>query len=178
MRPGERQRPELLLCAKYTSFRFLLRVGRCIARAGPGICPAAGTFSHHKLQTVAHADGKHIQWCAGKRRKKTASDGGRRPHLRRVSLIVCVRRGIVQVRCQRIALRYIFHRHKSEISCTGAETKTTRVRRPMILVRNDEGRRGQSRDMKRMERETGIEPATSSLGSWRSTAELLPLDGF
>ena len=25
-----------------------------------------------------------------------------------------------------------------------------------------------------MERETGIEPATSSLGSWRSTAELLP----
>ena len=27
----------------------------------------------------------------------------------------------------------------------------------------------------RMERETGIEPATSSLGSWRSTAELLPL---
>ncbi len=32
-----------------------------------------------------------------------------------------------------------------------------------------------ARDM-RMERETGIEPATSSLGSWRSTAELLPLD--
>jgi hypothetical protein len=29
---------------------------------------------------------------------------------------------------------------------------------------------------KEMERETGIEPATSSLGSWRSTAELLPLD--
>ena len=28
----------------------------------------------------------------------------------------------------------------------------------------------------RMERETGIEPATSSLGSWHSTAELLPLD--
>ena len=27
----------------------------------------------------------------------------------------------------------------------------------------------------RMERETGIEPVTSSLGSWRSTAELLPL---
>ena len=27
----------------------------------------------------------------------------------------------------------------------------------------------------KMERETGIEPATSSLGSWRSTAELLPL---
>ena len=27
-----------------------------------------------------------------------------------------------------------------------------------------------------MERETGIEPATSSLGSWRSTAELLPLE--
>src|SRR6266700_733380 len=26
----------------------------------------------------------------------------------------------------------------------------------------------------KMERETGIEPATSSLGSWRSTAELLP----
>ena len=25
-----------------------------------------------------------------------------------------------------------------------------------------------------LERETGIEPATSSLGSWRSTAELLP----
>ena len=30
---------------------------------------------------------------------------------------------------------------------------------------------------KMMERETGIEPATSSLGSWRSTAELLPLTG-
>ena len=29
---------------------------------------------------------------------------------------------------------------------------------------------------KRMERETGIEPATSSLGSWHSTAELLPLE--
>ena len=28
-----------------------------------------------------------------------------------------------------------------------------------------------------MERETGIEPATSSLGSWHSTAELLPLTG-
>src|SRR6266568_6421871 len=27
-----------------------------------------------------------------------------------------------------------------------------------------------------LERETGIEPATSSLGSWRSTAELLPLN--
>jgi hypothetical protein len=29
-----------------------------------------------------------------------------------------------------------------------------------------------------MERETGIEPATSSLGSWHSTAELLPLSCF
>ena len=29
--------------------------------------------------------------------------------------------------------------------------------------------------IEKMERETGIEPATSSLGSWRSTAELLPL---
>src|ERR1700678_2916460 len=29
---------------------------------------------------------------------------------------------------------------------------------------------------KELERETGIEPATSSLGSWRSTAELLPLN--
>ena len=29
-----------------------------------------------------------------------------------------------------------------------------------------------------MERETGIEPATSSLGSWHSTAELLPLSKF
>ena len=29
--------------------------------------------------------------------------------------------------------------------------------------------------LEKMERETGIEPATSSLGSWRSTAELLPL---
>jgi hypothetical protein len=27
-----------------------------------------------------------------------------------------------------------------------------------------------------LERETGIEPVTSSLGSWRSTAELLPLN--
>ena len=30
--------------------------------------------------------------------------------------------------------------------------------------------------LERMERETGIEPATSSLGSWHSTAELLPLN--
>jgi hypothetical protein len=29
--------------------------------------------------------------------------------------------------------------------------------------------------IEKMERETGIEPATSSLGSWHSTAELLPL---
>jgi len=28
--------------------------------------------------------------------------------------------------------------------------------------------------VQRVERETGIEPATSSLGSWHSTAELLP----
>ena len=27
-----------------------------------------------------------------------------------------------------------------------------------------------------LKRETGIEPATSSLGSWHSTAELLPLN--
>ena len=32
--------------------------------------------------------------------------------------------------------------------------------------------------LKEMERETGIEPATSSLGSSRSTAELLPLQAF
>ena len=31
------------------------------------------------------------------------------------------------------------------------------------------------RVLETLERETGIEPATSSLGSWRSTAELLPL---
>ena len=30
--------------------------------------------------------------------------------------------------------------------------------------------------IERLERETGIEPVTSSLGSWRSTAELLPLN--
>jgi hypothetical protein len=28
--------------------------------------------------------------------------------------------------------------------------------------------------IERMERETGLEPATSSLGSWHSTTELLP----
>jgi hypothetical protein len=28
--------------------------------------------------------------------------------------------------------------------------------------------------IEKMERETGFEPATSSLGSWHSTAELLP----
>jgi hypothetical protein len=32
-----------------------------------------------------------------------------------------------------------------------------------------------SKKLLRLERETGIEPATSSLGSWHSTAELLPL---
>ena len=29
--------------------------------------------------------------------------------------------------------------------------------------------------IEKMERETGLEPATSSLGSWHSTTELLPL---
>ena len=29
--------------------------------------------------------------------------------------------------------------------------------------------------LKSLERETGVEPATSSLGSWHSTTELLPL---
>ncbi len=29
-----------------------------------------------------------------------------------------------------------------------------------------------------MERETGFEPATSSLGSWHSTPELLPLQSY
>jgi hypothetical protein len=31
--------------------------------------------------------------------------------------------------------------------------------------------------MEKLERETGVEPATSSLGSWHSTTELLPLFG-
>ena len=35
--------------------------------------------------------------------------------------------------------------------------------------------RKEERQEQRLERETGIEPATSSLGSLRSTAELLPL---
>ncbi len=43
------------------------------------------------------------------------------------------------------------------------------------FARNDGN--GLVSDGRDMERETGIEPATSSLGSWRSTAELLPLDG-
>ena len=32
-----------------------------------------------------------------------------------------------------------------------------------------------SQVIEKMERETGLEPATSSLGSWHSTTELLPL---
>jgi hypothetical protein len=32
-----------------------------------------------------------------------------------------------------------------------------------------------SQAIEKMERETGVEPATSSLGSWHSTTELLPL---
>ena len=32
-----------------------------------------------------------------------------------------------------------------------------------------------SAELLKMERETGVEPATSSLGSWHSTTELLPL---
>ena len=31
--------------------------------------------------------------------------------------------------------------------------------------------------IEKMERETGLEPVTSSLGSWHSTTELLPLGG-
>ena len=37
-------------------------------------------------------------------------------------------------------------------------------------------RENRTKGGKDLERETGIEPATSSLGSWRSTAELLPLN--
>ena len=37
---------------------------------------------------------------------------------------------------------------------------------------------GSSQVIENLERETGIEPATSSLGSWHSTAELLPLFRF
>ena len=32
--------------------------------------------------------------------------------------------------------------------------------------------------IEKMERETGFEPATSSLGSWHSTTELLPPGNF
>ena len=36
------------------------------------------------------------------------------------------------------------------------------------------GNRTGSQVVENMERETGLEPATSSLGSWHSTTELLP----
>ena len=54
------------------------------------------------------------------------------------------------------------------------------VERPADMRRRSKGgrtavRNEESEQPKTMERETGIEPATSSLGSWRSTAELLPL---
>ena len=45
----------------------------------------------------------------------------------------------------------------------------------MFLWMNRELVYRSSQAIELMERETGIEPATSSLGSWRSTAELLPL---
>ena len=53
----------------------------------------------------------------------------------------------------------------------------------MLLDRDVESRRGietWNRDVEsiEVERETGIEPATSSLGSLRSTAELLPQSGM
>ena len=44
-----------------------------------------------------------------------------------------------------------------------------------IVHENRYSRQAIREEFERMERETGIEPATSSLGSWRSTAELLPL---
>jgi hypothetical protein len=37
---------------------------------------------------------------------------------------------------------------------------------------------GSFQAIENMERETGLEPATSSLGSWHSTTELLPLACF
>ena len=37
---------------------------------------------------------------------------------------------------------------------------------------------GSSQVIEKMERETGLEPATSSLGSWHSTTELLPHSEF
>jgi hypothetical protein len=43
----------------------------------------------------------------------------------------------------------------------------SRDRCPLYIF--DSGQKGN------LERETGVEPATSSLGSWRSTTELLPL---
>ena len=42
-------------------------------------------------------------------------------------------------------------------------------------VLNTQAKPQQTLSDRKMERETGIEPVTSSLGSWRSTAELLPL---
>ena len=36
----------------------------------------------------------------------------------------------------------------------------------------------ESQVAEKMERETGLEPATSSLGSWHSTAELLPRSDY
>jgi hypothetical protein len=51
---------------------------------------------------------------------------------------------------------------------TGTFSGTLTRKRPLLALRT------QRKLLKGLERETGIEPATSSLGSLRSTAELLP----
>jgi hypothetical protein len=55
----------------------------------------------------------------------------------------------------------------SKVPVAASEDRTMKVVMPLSKGSND--------PIEKMERETGIEPVTSSLGSWRSTAELLPL---
>ena len=43
-----------------------------------------------------------------------------------------------------------------------------------VVIEREAVQRFEVRKLLKMERETGFEPATSSLGSWHSTTELLP----
>jgi hypothetical protein len=53
--------------------------------------------------------------------------------------------------------------------------RSTQVLWMFLWIRHSDACQDSCKPPDTMERETGIEPATSSLGSWRSTAELLPL---
>ena len=123
-------------------------------------------------------------WHRGVPRRRLS---GRIPHdFRRTAVRNLVRAGIPE----RVAMQMTGHKTRSvferynivspgDLREAARKLDERQSRAQFRAQRREIGRRGRVRVrrklLKRLERETGIEPATSSLGSSRSTAELLPL---